>query len=93
MSKPLERADAESLDASDPLAPLRGEVLLPDTVVYLDGNSLGALPRRTVERVHQLITQEWGQGLVRSWNAHGCAAMVPMELTPPATELPRAVGD
>ena len=71
MSKPLERADAESLDASDPLAPLRGEFLLPDTIVYLDGNSLGALPRRAVERVHQLITQEWGQGLVRSWNAHG----------------------
>ncbi len=71
VSKPLERADAEALDAGDPLAPLRDEFLLPDTLVYLDGNSLGAVPRRTVERVHQLVTQEWAQGLVRSWNTHG----------------------
>ncbi len=71
MSKPLERANAEALDRKDPLAPLRGEFLLPKGLVYLDGNSLGALPRRTVERVHQLITREWGQDLVRSWNTHG----------------------
>ncbi len=71
MSKPLERANAEALDAEDPLAPLRAEFLLPDALVYLDGNSLGALPRRTVDRLHQLITREWGQDLVRSWNTHG----------------------
>jgi kynureninase len=44
---------------------------LPEGVVYLDGNSLGALPRRTAARVEQTIAGEWGQGLIRSWNDAG----------------------
>ena len=71
MSPPLTRADAEALDERDALAPLRDEFLLPEGLVYLDGNSLGALPRRAVERLNEVVAREWGQGLVRSWNAHG----------------------
>ncbi len=71
MPSPLTRGAAEALDADDPLAALRDEFLLPDTVVYLDGNSLGALPRRTLERVQEVAAREWGQGLVRAWNTHG----------------------
>ena len=65
------RAAAQELDAADRLAPLRDEFSLPEGVIYLDGNSLGALPRRTAERVQQTITGEWGQGLIRSWNDAG----------------------
>src|SRR5207247_754157 len=44
---------------------------------YLDGNSLGALPRRTIPRLHQVIAEEWGDGLIRSWNdAHWIEAPV-----------------
>jgi kynureninase len=67
----LTRADAEALDAADDLASLRQEFVLPEGVVYLDGNSLGALPRRTVERLRQVAEGEWGQDLVRSWNDNG----------------------
>ena len=42
---------------------------MPDNVIYLDGNSLGALPRATVSRVNEVVTEEWGNGLIRSWNA------------------------
>lgn len=67
----LTRADAEAQDAADELAPLRGEFLLPEGLVYLDGNSLGALPRRTAERVREVVEREWGRDLIRSWNANG----------------------
>jgi kynureninase len=65
------RAEAEARDAVDPLAAIRDEFVLPRGVVYLDGNSLGALPRRTAARVQQVVEREWGDGLVRSWNAAG----------------------
>jgi len=67
----LTRADAEALDASDDLASLRQEFVLPEGVVYLDGNSLGALPRRAAERVRDVVEREWGRDLIRSWNANG----------------------
>jgi kynureninase len=67
----LTRADAEAMDAADELALLRGEFLLPGGIVYLDGNSLGALPRRTAERVREVVEREWGRDLIRSWNANG----------------------
>jgi kynureninase len=60
--------DCLALDAQDPLAPLREQFELPDGVIYLDGNSLGALPRSTAQRVQQVVQQEWGEGLIRSWN-------------------------
>lgn len=71
MSMTLTRADVESLDANDPLRSFRDEFHVPDGVVYLDGNSLGALPKKTPERVRALVEDEWGRDLIRSWNAHG----------------------
>ena len=71
MPEPLTRDDAAALDARDPLAPFRDEFVLPEGLVYLDGNSLGALPRRTPERLREVAEGEWGRGLVRSWNAAG----------------------
>ena len=65
------RADVESWDATDPLRSFRDEFHVPDGVVYFDGNSLGALPRKTPERVRALVEDEWGRDLIRSWNAHG----------------------
>ena len=67
----LTRAHAEALDAEDDLAFLREAFVLPEGVVYLDGNSLGALPRRTVERLREVTEREWSQDLIRSWNANG----------------------
>ena len=67
----MTRDDAVALDASDVLAPLREQFDLPPELIYLDGNSLGALPRSTAARVQQVVRQEWGQGLIRSWNQAG----------------------
>ena len=59
------------LDAKDPLRDLRHQFDLPPAVIYLDGNSLGVLPRATAARVAEVVTQEWGHGLIRSWNSAG----------------------
>ncbi len=67
----LTREGAAALDAQDELAFLRDEFFLPTGVVYLDGNSLGALPRAALARVREVLEREWGEGLVRSWNTHG----------------------
>jgi kynureninase len=63
--------DCRALDAQDPLRELRNLFALPEGVIYLDGNSLGVLPRATASRIAQAITTEWGQGLIRSWNDAG----------------------
>ncbi|NBF02560.1 kynureninase [Pseudomonas sp. Fl5BN2] len=60
-----------TLDEQDPLAPLRQQFALPEGVIYLDGNSLGARPLASLERARQVIEQEWGDGLIRSWNSAG----------------------
>jgi kynureninase len=65
------RADCAALDAADPLASWRDEFSLPEGLVYLDGNSLGVLPKRTPARVAALVDDEWGNGLIRSWNTAG----------------------
>jgi len=75
------RDDCVALDRDDILAPLRDAFALPAGVVYLDGNSLGALPRRTAARVVDVATREWGEGLIRSWNTAGWI------------ELSRRIGD
>ena len=62
------RADAAALDAASPLRERRELFDLPDGVVYLDGNSLGALPRNVAPRMQEVITREWGTGLISSWN-------------------------
>lgn len=59
------------LDASDPLASLRESFDLPAGQVYLDGNSLGAMPRDAMARAQQLMAQEWGNDLIQSWNTAG----------------------
>ncbi|MFN3864440.1 MAG: kynureninase [Erythrobacter sp.] len=66
---------AREFDAADPLAPYRARFTLPEGVIYLDGNSLGALPRATVEVLRRVVEQEWGEGLIRSWNDAGWFAM------------------
>ncbi len=77
----ITRSVAEALDAADPLAPFRDRFVLPDGLVYLDGNSLGALPKAAAARVAEVVAHEWGEGLVRSWNDAGWI------------DLPRRVGD
>jgi kynureninase len=67
----LTRADFEALDRADPLRPFRDRFALPDGVIYLDGNSLGAMPQATLARLHQVAAVEWGQDLIRSWTKHG----------------------
>lgn len=62
---------AAEFDAADPLAEYRECFKLPENVIYLDGNSLGALPKRTLEGVSRVLEAEWGGGLIRSWNDAG----------------------
>jgi len=65
------RHDCLARDAADPLAPLRAKFDLPDGVIYLDGNSLGARPASALARAQQVIAAEWGHDLIRSWNSAG----------------------
>jgi kynureninase len=67
----LTRSDLAALDRTDPLASLRERFALPEGVIYLDGNSLGPLPRATAARLAEVVAQEWGDGLIRSWNDAG----------------------
>lgn len=67
----MDRHNAEALDAADPLASFRDVFELPPGVIYLDGNSLGALPRATAARLADVVQREWGQDLIRSWNSAG----------------------
>ena len=66
----MSRDQARALDTADPLRHLRERFHIPDGVIYLDGNSLGALPRATVARQQEVVTKEWGESLIRSWNEH-----------------------
>ncbi len=75
------RNDAQALDAADVLAPLQRQFTLPEGVIYLDGNSLGVLPSAAPARVARAVQQEWGEGLIRSWN------------TADWVTLPQRVGD
>jgi kynureninase len=68
---PPSLAACESLDQQDPLRSLRNLFQLPEGVIYLDGNSLGVLPKATPTRVAQAVTQEWGNDLIKSWNTAG----------------------
>ena len=66
----LTEADVLALDAADPLARHREAFLLPEGVIYLDGNSLGPLTRAARDRVAETVETQWGEGLIRSWNTH-----------------------
>jgi kynureninase len=63
--------DCQARDAADPLASQRAQFALPDGVIYLDGNSLGARPKSALARATEVVTAEWGDGLIRSWNTAG----------------------
>jgi kynureninase len=67
----LSRADCEALDAADPLAKWRRRFVLPEGVIYLDGNSLGPLPKATEAIVLEVLRCQWGEDLIASWNQHG----------------------
>lgn len=73
--------DCQALDQADPLRALREQFALPQGMVYLDGNSLGALPKAAKARVQHALVEQWGQGLIGSWNKAGWA------------QLPHSVGD
>ncbi|MEO5973033.1 MAG: kynureninase [Sphingomicrobium sp.] len=63
--------DALALDAADPLAFARARFTLPDGLIYLDGNSLGALPAATPGAIAEVTERQWGGDLITSWNKHG----------------------
>jgi kynureninase len=75
------RDDCLKLDRDDPLRHCRERFLIPENLIYLDGNSLGVLPRGVTERIIRTAAEEWGKSLITSWNIHGWF------------ELPRRVGD
>jgi kynureninase len=75
------RSRALELDAASPLRDRRDLFDLPSGTVYLDGNSLGALPRSVPERISRVVSEEWGRDLIGSWNTAGWI------------DLPRRVGD
>jgi len=76
-----DRQHALDLDATDPLAGVRARFRIPDGLIYLDGNSLGALPVGVPAAVGRTVEQEWGTDLIGSWNANGW------------WDAPRRVGD
>ena len=60
-----------AMDRADPLARFHAQFSLPENIIYLDGNSLGARPVAALERARQVVAEEWGQGLIGSWNEAG----------------------
>jgi kynureninase len=72
-------AAVEAMDAADPLRPFRSRFALPEGIIYLDGNSLGAASHDVFSELQQAATEEWGNGLIRSWNSAGWFHL-PLEL-------------
>ena len=77
---PANQEQDEEKDKTDGLAPKRSEFLLPEDIIYLDGNSLGPVTKNATKRIKEATEQEWGVGLIRSWNDSGWA------------DLPKKVG-
>ncbi len=75
MTARLTRDAMLAMDARDPLAGVRARFTLPERGVYLDGNSLGALPRQTPSAVAELVQRQWGHDLISSWNRHDWIGM------------------
>ena len=65
------REDLEKLDRDDPLKEFGEEFNIPEGILYFDGNSLGALPKATLDRVNEVVSEEWGKNLITSWNIAG----------------------
>ena len=66
----LTRDALAALDAADPLAAFRDRFELPADVIYLDGNSLGPVPKETPARIAEVVANEWGVSLIRAWTEH-----------------------
>ena len=81
MSTTITRADCAERDRQDPLRALRDRFDLPEGVIYLDGNSLGARPKTALARAQDVVAREWGIDLIKSWNTAGWF------------ELPKRLGD
>lgn len=64
----ISREDVEALDEKDPLANMAKAFHLPEKMIYLDGNSLGAMPMAVVDRIQEVVTKEWAEELIHSWN-------------------------
>ncbi len=77
----LTRENFEELDRRDPLAAQRDKFQLEKGLIYLDGNSLGAMPKQAASRALEVVREEWGRGLITSWNKAGWF------------ELPNVLGD
>ncbi|MFN4140823.1 kynureninase [Aestuariivirga sp.] len=77
----MERAAFEALDRADPLAPKRELFFVPEGLIYLDGNSLGVLPKAVPDRLREVAEVQWGKALITSWNEHHWF------------DLPRRIGD
>ena len=67
----ITREDLEKLDSQDPLKPFGNEFSIPEGTLYFDGNSLGALPKATLDRINEVVVEEWGKKLITSWNSAG----------------------
>ena len=65
------RADAKAMDSRDPLAGARDQFHIPHGLIYLDGNSLGVLPRGTANRVFDTVRAQWGEDLIAGWTKDG----------------------
>jgi kynureninase len=65
------REACSALDRDDPLAPRRADFVLPENIIYLDGNSLGPMTHAVADKVNTAMREEWAQGLIRSWNDAG----------------------
>ena len=66
----LTLAEARAADAADPLRACRDRFHLPEGLIYLDGNSLGPMPKSAIARQREVVAEQWGESLIRSWNAH-----------------------
>jgi len=71
MKKWLDQAAQKDLE--DPLSAYRKRFFEPDNAIYLDGNSLGRLPLTAQKAMEEAVTQQWGRGLIGSWNKHWLA--------------------
>jgi kynureninase len=71
MTQQLTREMLARRDAADPLRELRDAFVIPDGLIYLDGNSLGMLPHVCAARAREVVEREWGETLISSWNEHG----------------------
>ena len=66
--KTLKLDDLKSLDQQDPLSEYREAFYLPKNTIYFDGNSLGPVPKKTLNHLKKTINEEWGSDLISSWN-------------------------